>query len=637
MVTRVKVIIAALLFMLIFPQALIANTGSLYLKAALPSTGYYPILGPGGVALDNSGNFYIADITSNSIVKISAAGVLLTTFGGGGGGSGKFNLPYSVAVDGAGQHVYVADSGNNLIQHFTYDAGSGIYTFDSQCDGTVSSASFYQPRAVAVDGAGNIYVADYGNHRIVELVYDSTSHTYTCPHEWGSGYGSSLGQFAYPEGVAADASGNIYVGDTQNNRLQKYDGSNWTAYGSYGSGDGYFNYPKGVAVDGAGNIYVADNQNYRLQKLSSSGAYVTQWGVYGKSDGQFLDVRGVAVNAAGTIVYAADIGNPRVQSFSGSGSTYSYANQWACSGSGNGQFKNPLAVAADAAGNIYVADANNNRIQKFTYDAATRAYTYYCTWGGPAAGTNAGQFWSPCGVALDAAGNIFVSDTANNRIQKYNVNSSSWSIFSTGYTIGGATYHWSSPRGIALDAAGNLFVVDNGHYRVEKLDASGTWLASFGWGPSQGDGRFSYPVGLALDRAGNVYVADSNNQCIQKFSPNGAGGYSFATSWGFMNNTYGWGGSGDGFVNNPQGVAVDRAGFVYVADYSNRRVQKFTTAGKFRGAFASFTPGDGSFYGPYGIGGANGNIYVTDSTASRVYVFSAPSPMPQILLPLLLQ
>lgn len=628
MMNRMKMILSALLMVLVFLQGPAVADGNLHLKFMLPHTGYYPILGPGGVALDSSGNFYVADIATNSILKISSAGVLLATWGGRGSGNGKFNQPYGVAVDSTGQHVYVADCGNNLIQQFTYDAGSGAYTFTSQCDGTVSSSSFYQPKAVAVDDAGNIYVADTGYHRIVKLSYNPADQTYTSLMEWG-GYGYDPGQFCYPEGVAVDSSGNVYVGDTVNNRIQKFDAgsSTWTVWGlGMGSGDGYFYYPKGVAVDSTGNVYVADYYNARVQKLDSSGTYVTKWGSSGQGDGQFTSPQGVAVNAAGTFVYVADIGNGRIEGFTynSADGTYAYASQWRCSGSGDGQFYRPQALAADSAGNIYVADTNNNRIQKFTYDAVSGAYTYATQWGGT--GTDPGQFSYPQGLAVDAAGNIFVADSGNNRIQKYDQSTTTWSIFSTSYLSG----NWSHPRGVAIDAAGNVFVVDAYHYRVVKLDSSGAYQTLFGWGNSQGDGRFSNPVGVAVDRAGKVYVTDSNNQCVQKFYPNTSGGYSFETSWGFVG-SYGISGHGDGQLSGPSGVAVDHSGYVYVADTYNYRVQKFTASGNFRGAWNGFNPGNGQFYGLSGMAAAGGNLYVADAAASSVLIFSAPNSIPQVL------
>ena len=139
---------------------------------------------------------------------------------------------------------------------------------------------------------------------------------------------------------------------------------------------------------------------------------------------------------------------------------------------------------------------------------------------------------------------------------------------------------------------------------------------------------------MAVDPAGNVYVTDFNNQRVETFYRNTSGGYNFLTQWGFVGSP-GIGGSGDGKFNGPTGVAVDRSGKVYVTDTYNYRIQKFTASGDFRGAWNSFYPGAGQFYGLSGVAAAGGNLYTVDQSASRVLIFSAPTaslPMLTLLL-----
>jgi sugar lactone lactonase YvrE len=268
---------------------------------------------------------------------------------------------------------------------------------------------FQYPDGIALDAAGNIYIADYGNNRIQK--FDNNGRFITT---WG-GEGSAEGQFVSPSAVALDREGNVYVADAGNDRIQKFDnnGRFITSWGSYGSAEGEFNYPAGVAVDAAGNVYVADAGNNRIQKFDRDGTFISQWGSYGSGDGQFDFPLDAAVNAAGN-VYVVDGGNYRVQKFDKNGA---FISQWGGQGSGNGQFEYPSAVAIDAAGNVYVAEqeeiwGGNHRIQKFEKDG-----NFISKWGSEGSGD--GEFSYPSAVAVDRAGNVYVADSGNDRIQRF--------------------------------------------------------------------------------------------------------------------------------------------------------------------------------------------------------------------------
>ena len=183
--------------------------------------------------------------------------------------------------------------------------------------------------------------------------------------KWGS-YGSGDGQFGSsftpysPYGVAVDNSGNVYVVDSDNCRVQKFDSSGnfLLKWGSNGTGNGQFYFPSGVAVDSSGNVYVTDTG---VQKFNSNGVFITKWGSTGSGDGQFMGSWGIAVDSSGN-VYVTDDGNNRVQKFDSAGN---YLTQWGSGGSGDGQFSIPYGVAIDSSGNVYVSDSGNFRVQKF--------------------------------------------------------------------------------------------------------------------------------------------------------------------------------------------------------------------------------------------------------------------------------
>ena len=224
---------------------------------------------------------YVADQENHRIRKITTSGVVSTLAGStygyadGTGTSAKFNYPFGVAVDGAG-NVYVADQGNHRIRKITTSgvvstlAGSTYgYT-----DGTGTSAQFKYPIGVAVDGAGNVYVADQSNHRIRKITTSGVVSTLAGSTQgYTDGTGTSA-QFSYPRGVAVDGAGNVYVADRYNHRIRKITASgvvSTLAGSSQGYTDGTgtsakFDYPSGVAVDGAGNVYVADSQTTAFEK-----------------------------------------------------------------------------------------------------------------------------------------------------------------------------------------------------------------------------------------------------------------------------------------------------------------------------------------------------------------------------------
>jgi len=287
---------------------------------------------------------------------------------------------------------------------------------------------------------------------------------------------------------------------------------------------------------------------------------VTMWGSYGSGEGQFYQPFGIAVDAD-RYVYVADEGNSRIQKFDSSGS---FIATWGSYGTGNGQFSGPRRVATDADGYIYVVDLDTGdyigeaiyRIQKFDSSGS-----FIATWG--SYGTGNGQFDFPSGIAVDADGYVYVADTYNSRIQKFD----SWGTFITkwGGTLPGycgtGNGQFCHPFGIAVDADGYVYVTDSWNHRIQKFDSSGTFVTK--WGSlGSGEGQFAYPLGIAVDADGYVYVADTNNCRIQKFTSSGT----FLTLWGDCVNEY---------LYPPYDVAVDADGYVYVANGGYNRIEKY--------------------------------------------------------------
>ena len=219
--------------------------------------------------------------------------------------------------------------------------------------------------------------------------------------------------FNKPEGIAVDNKGYVYVVDTHNHRIQKFDseGRFIARWGKYGFKDGEFYYPFGIAVDNKGYVYVADTYNHRIQKFDSEGRFIARWGKKGRKDGEFSIPRGIAVDNNG-YVYVADTGNVRIQKFDSEGR---FIARWGKSGSEDGEFSYPSGIAVDNKGYVYVADTDNHNIQKF--DSEGR---FIARWG--KYGSEDGEFSYPHGIAVDKKGYVYVADRLNHRIQVFKVN-----------------------------------------------------------------------------------------------------------------------------------------------------------------------------------------------------------------------
>jgi sugar lactone lactonase YvrE len=279
-------------------------------------------------------------------------------------------------------------------------------TFATSFTPEKSEGSFNDPDAVALDASGNIWVADSGHDRVLE--FNKERKFIRQFGVEGTGYVGQYEGIAISgiAGIATNSSGDVYV--TGSDRVQEFSptGAFLRQWGSPGSGNGQFLFPNGIAVDGSGNVWVVDTFNYRVQEFSESGAYLGQFGSQGTGNGQLGWASGLAFS--GGNLYVADSG--RVQEFSTAGA---YLAQFGSSGTANGQFHGLGGIATDqTTGDLYVSDTYNNRVQVFS-----SAGIFIAAFG--SGGPGNGQFSAPRGVAVNSSGTAYVADTGNNRVQEW--------------------------------------------------------------------------------------------------------------------------------------------------------------------------------------------------------------------------
>lgn len=559
---------------------------------------------PLAVAVDKEGYVYVADDYPTEIRKYTADGHFVTKWGSYGSGDGQFKGPSAIAFDRM-NYVYVADKGNSRVQKFT---SSGKFVGKWGSYGT-ADGQFSSPGGITVGPKDEVFVSDTKNNRIQKFTSRGVF-----VGKWVI-FGPLHSTLLNPEGITVDVKGSVYVVDYSNDRVVKFTstGTYVTEWGGTGTTAGKFSGPSDIAVDTKGYVYVADANNTRIQKFTSTGTYVQMWGSKGLEeyqgflDGEFRRPIGVAVDGQSN-VYVADRETPHIQKFTKDGW---FITKWGSGGAQDGMFFGPAGTAADGSGNVYVADSANHRVQKFDADGRfVRQIGSY--------GTADGEFTIATDLAVDSADNVYVVDYLNKRIQVFTsggVFVRKWSPTNTG-----------SIEGIAIDSTNNVYVILWGaDFRLKKYSSTGTFL--IGW-----DLPDFTPYAITVGNDDTLFIGGKvgsiSDWRIRRYSP--VTPLLMISDWGTT-------GTGDGQLKKPRGLDADAQGYIYVADYDNSRVQKFTSEGIFVSKFGEPGNGAGQFVSPYGVAVApNGKIYVTDLYANRVEVFrkvSQPANAKAIIVP----
>jgi uncharacterized protein (TIGR03437 family) len=614
-----------------------ATTGILTRVAGNGTTGFSGDNGPAtsaqlyfptGVAVDSAGNLYIAD-TDNNRIRMVANGVITTIAGNGFGGfsgdngratNARLADPQGVAVDSAG-NLYIADTNNHCIRKvangvITTVAGNGLAGFSGD-NGPAADAQLNSPYGTAVDSAGNLYIADTENQRIRKVsngVIATIAGNGTVGFSGDTGPATSA-RLATPLGIAVDFAGNLYIADRDNNRIRKAaSGVITTVAGNGTQGFGGDNglatnaqlsNPISVAVDSSGNLYIVDTGNNRVRKvwkgvITTVAGGGTPVGDNGPATSAQLGVpRGVALDSARNVDIADEesnliwrVSNGAITAVAGNGTSgFSGDNGPATSA----QLYFPTGVAVDSADNLYIADTGNNRVRKVSNGVITTvAGNGTQGFRGDNGLATSAQLNFPIGVAVDSAGNLYIADTDNNRIRMVangvitTVAGNGTAGF-TGDNIPATASPLGGPVGVAVDSAGNLYISEDtvagiANFPSIRKVSSGviTTVAGNGTDGFSGDNgpatsaELWEPAGIAVDSAGNLFIADFINQRIRKVS-----GGVITTVAG--NGTEGFSGDNgpafDAQLSGPQGVAVDSSGNVYVADGGNSRIRLLTPAG----------------------------------------------------------
>jgi len=537
---------------------------------------------PEGIARDIAGNIYVADAADNRVRKISSDGSIQTFAGTGAAGfagdggpatAAQLNQPYGLALDRAG-NLYIADLGNARVRKVTIDgaiqtvAGGGALPAANQGQGGPATiAQLMEPRNVTVDAGGALYISDFGAHQVYSVASDGTLTLVAGSGVAGfSGDNASalLGQLNAPAGLAIDPIGGLYIADSGNNRVRKVsNGVIITVFNTPG--------PTGLALGSTGALYIAASSYFGTLSQQIPGIP--------SAVDVALDQSGDLFATSGVYVLEIPSGGT-ASTIAGSGASLNF-------GGDNGpatsaQLYSPSSVAVDSSGNWYIADTANNRIRMVTPAGVISTIA--------GAGV-AAQLNAPRGLAFDMAGNLFVADSGNNAIRKITPDGLMASL--------PVATQLNNPVTVATDAQGSVYIADSGNNQIVKVTASGTTsiLATI-----------AGLQAVAIDAMGNVFAADATQ--VWNVTPAGVA-TSMITG-----------------LHSPSGIAFATDGSLLIADTGANLIRQWTASGglnSIAGMGAAGFSGDGSpalsaqLNAPEGIAiGPNGALWIADSGNNRI-------------------
>lgn len=554
--------------------------------------------GPAGIAVDSGGNVYVGDANNFTIRKITPGGVVSTlaglagSFGStdGTGTAARFGAVRALAVDSAG-NVYAADGSNHTIRKITPVGGvstlAGLAGFPESVDGTGSAARFNTPLGICVDSAGNVFVGDTNNGTIRKITPTGVVTTLGGDVGFSLVGGSSDGVgsaalFFGPHGVGVNSAGDLYVADSSNGTIRL---GTLPAITSPATATAIIDQPFQYQITANGNVtsFNATGLPAGLTVDTVTGVISGTLSVFGS-----YDITLSATNATRTTTASLSLSVIQLEPYLIS--TLAGPGIGSADGGGNAaRFRSPRGVAVDDLGTVYVADVSNHTIRKITSAGLVSTLAGLARSTGSADGPGAtARFNSPTFVAVDHASNVYVADSSNHTIRKITSTGVVSTLAGLAGTPGsvdgiGSVARFNLPRGIGLDSANNLYVAEVGNHTIRKITPAGevSSFAGLAGSPGSADGsgvaaRFNQPTGVTVDSANNIYVADAGNHTLRKIEPSAE----VSTVAGSPGNRGGNDGSG-GIARffQPDGIAADDAGNLYVADSVNNTIRKIRPTG----------------------------------------------------------
>lgn len=563
------------------------------------------------------------------IFRIAGSGLRGDAGDGGSALEARFSNPFQIAVDALG-NIYVADQAANKIRKIdprgviaTF-AGTGTQGYAGD-DGKATEAQLSGPRGVAVDAERNVYIADTGNNRVRKVDPSGVISTFagTGSGGWdGDGRDAASARLFFPRGVTVDRQGRVYIADFLNNRVRRVDrdGKISTVAGNGARGvmgdggpatDAAVGNPWDVTLDPAGNLYIAQAFNAVVRMVSPNGKITTVAGT-GTADFngdrgkprelQINNPRAVAVDANGRLLIGDTVNN-RIRLVTADGVMTTIAGGPGISGVPVSRVSliEPRGGGRDAAGSFYVADNVHCRVLRIdpngmaTVIAGTGAPGGYRAEGIRGTEASLGTPGSGCfidSLAVDAQGDLYIPDLTQGRVHRLDAKGILTTVAgngTAGFSGDGGTATAAqlsrALRGVALDARGNLYIADGLNHRVRKVDANGiiTTFAGSGAETYDGDGGKAAdagipgPNGLAFGPDGSLYITDTTDFRVRRVLPDGT----ITTVAGTGEEGF----SGDGgkataarITRLTEGVAVDAAGTVYLADGASNVIRQVDTS-----------------------------------------------------------